>query len=143
MRSDRADPRLPPGPRPSARSQAMPPSTPTAPRAASARVSLEQAAALLPTPEGGRSVAVFEHGSLQVKLYAPRGHDPQTPHGRDEIYVVARGEGWFVRDGRRERFGPQDVLFVAAGVEHRFEDFSADLAVWVFFYGPEGGERAA
>jgi hypothetical protein len=23
---------------------------------------------------------------------------------------------------------------------HRFENFSDDLAVWVFFYGPEGGE---
>jgi hypothetical protein len=31
-------------------------------------------------------------------------------------------------------------MFVAAGVEHRFEDFSADLAVWVIFYGPPGGE---
>ena len=29
---------------------------------------------------------------------------------------------------------------LAAGVEHRFEDFSADFATWVFFYGPEGGE---
>jgi hypothetical protein len=23
---------------------------------------------------------------------------------------------------------------------HRFEPFSPDFAVWVFFYGPEGGE---
>jgi hypothetical protein len=29
---------------------------------------------------------------------------------------------------------------VAAGIEHRFEDFSEDLAVWVVFYGPTGGE---
>jgi len=32
---------------------------------------------------------------------------------------------------------------VAAGVEHRFEDFSADFAVWRVFYGVEGGELAA
>lgn len=38
----------------------------------------------------------------------------------------------------RHYFG--DVLFVPAGVEHRFEDFSDDLAGWVVFYGPEGGE---
>lgn len=31
-------------------------------------------------------------------------------------------------------------LFVPAGQEHRFEEFSADFAVWVFFYGPHGGE---
>jgi hypothetical protein len=29
---------------------------------------------------------------------------------------------------------------VKAGVEHRFEEFSKDLAVWVVFYGPDGGE---
>ena len=28
----------------------------------------------------------------------------------------------------------------AAGITHRFEDFSDDLVVWVLFYGPEGGE---
>jgi hypothetical protein len=33
-----------------------------------------------------------------------------------------------------------DLLFVAAGAEHRFEDFTDDLAVWVVFYGPCGGK---
>ena len=31
-------------------------------------------------------------------------------------------------------------MLIAAGTEHRFEDFSDDLAVWVVFYGPDGGE---
>jgi mannose-6-phosphate isomerase-like protein (cupin superfamily) len=105
------------------------------------RITLEEAAALLPTPDGKRSVAVFEHGTLQVKLYAPRGSDPQQPHTRDELYVVARGEGWFVNGERRHRFAPHDVLFAKAGVAHRFEQFADDLLVWVFFYGPEGGEQ--
>jgi quercetin dioxygenase-like cupin family protein len=48
--------------------------------------------------------------------------------------------GWFVNGGVRHRFAPGDFLFVPAGVEHRFEEFSDDLAVWVLFYGPEGGE---
>jgi len=34
-----------------------------------------------------------------------------------------------------------DVLFVAAGVEHRFSNFSEGFATWVFFYGPTGGEN--
>ncbi len=33
-----------------------------------------------------------------------------------------------------------DFLFVPAGVEHRFENFTSDFATWVFFYGPVGGE---
>jgi mannose-6-phosphate isomerase-like protein (cupin superfamily) len=104
------------------------------------RVTLDEAATMLSASGGPRSVAVFEHGTLQVKLYAPHGHDPQMPHTRDEIYVIARGKGWFVNEGRRHRFAPHDVLFARAGAVHRFEGFSPDLLVWVFFYGPEGGE---
>jgi hypothetical protein len=37
---------------------------------------------------------------------------------------------------------PGTLLFVAAGRPHRFEDFTADFATWVLFYGPEGGEVA-
>lgn len=105
------------------------------------RLTLGEALERLPGPQGEQSVLLFEHGSLVVKLYAPRGHDPQTPHSRDEIYVVAQGSGEFVRGGTRQTFAPNDVLFVAAEVEHRFENFSDDFAVWVFFYGPEGGEK--
>ena len=104
------------------------------------RITLAEAAARVPTADGKRSAAVFEHGTLQVKLYAPRGTDAQQPHTRDEAYVVARGTGWFVNDGHRHPFAANDVLFVKAGAVHRFEDFSADILVWVFFYGPEGGE---
>ncbi|MEJ7667787.1 MAG: cupin domain-containing protein [Casimicrobiaceae bacterium] len=107
------------------------------------RVSLEEAAALLPGPQGERSRPMFEHGTMLVKLYAPRGSDPQQPHTRDEIYVVARGTGWFVNGDRRHAFKPHDVLFVPARATHRFERFSDNLLVWVFFYGPEGGEQDA
>lgn len=97
--------------------------------------------AQLPGPNGERSVSGFRHGTLEIKLYAPRGHDPQTPHQRDEVYVVVSGEGEFVHEGQRDRFVAGDALFVAAGVEHRFERFTDDFAVWVFFYGPDGGEE--
>jgi hypothetical protein len=30
-------------------------------------------------------------GTLQVETYAPRGHDPQRPHIRDEAYIVIQG----------------------------------------------------
>jgi len=107
------------------------------------RITLAEAVAMVPAPDGKRSAAVFEHGTLQVKLYAPRGADPQQPHTRDEAYVVVRGAGWFVNGGHRHPFAPHDVLFVKAGVVHRFEQFSDDFLVWVFFYGPEGGETDA
>ena len=101
------------------------------------RVTVAEALARLPGPGGERFAAVLEHGELLVEIYAPRGRDPQQPHTRDELYVVVEGCGEFVNGDAREAFGPGDVLFVPAGVVHRFEDFTEDLTVWVIFYGPK------
>src|ERR1043165_3488675 len=81
----------------------------------------------LPGPEGQRFATVFNHGSLLVEIYAPRGIDLQQPHTRDEIYFVAAGTGEYVCGEIRQTFGPTDILFPAPGVEHRFENFSGDL----------------
>lgn len=104
------------------------------------RATIAEAMAQLPTPDGKRFVTVFKHGTLLVEVYAPRGNDPQTPHTRDEVYIVIEGRGTFVYDNARHTFEPGDFLFARAGVPHRFEDFADDLVVWVLFYGPEGGE---
>lgn len=87
-------------------------------------------------------VSVFTHGSLEIEIYRPVGGDPQTAHDRDEVYAVLSGNGIFSCAGERRPFAPGEVLFVAAGVEHRFEQFTPDFATWVFFYGPDGGESA-
>jgi mannose-6-phosphate isomerase-like protein (cupin superfamily) len=107
----------------------------------SAHITLDDAMAEF-VAAGGEpsSVELFRHGTLQVKLYAPRIHDRQTPHERDEVYVVAIGSGLFFDGDTRRPFGPGTFLFARAGQPHRFENFSDDLAVWVFFYGPNGGE---
>ncbi len=105
------------------------------------RFTVEEAIARLPGSEGGRSVRMFEHGTLSLLMYTPRGEDRQTPHGRDEVYVVVRGSGKYRVGDDATPFGPGDALFAPAGVGHRFEDFTDDLALWVMFYGPEGGER--
>ena len=106
------------------------------------KATVAEAVARLPGPQGERFVTVFEHGSLLVEVYAPRGSDPQTPHTRDEVYIVVEGNGDFVTAKGRQSFGPSDLLFVPAGEDHCFENFSDDLTVWVIFYGPEGGEAA-
>src|SRR4051794_12846978 len=95
-----------------------------------------------PPPPGNLAVPIFAHGTLAVELYTPTGHDPQQPHERDEVYVVARGTGRFFDGTDRRAVEPGTFIFVAAGQVHRFEDFSDDFAVWVFFYGPRGGEAA-
>lgn len=101
-----------------------------------------EAQSKIPSPEGKRFAEVFNHGSLSIELYEPRGNDPQTPHSRDEGYIVVKGSGEFVNGNDRVQFSAGDFLFAAAGEVHRFENFSEDLSVWVIFYGPEGGEKA-
>jgi mannose-6-phosphate isomerase-like protein (cupin superfamily) len=98
-------------------------------------------AALAKLSEGRRSAQILRHGSVEVRWYAPQGSDPQESHDRDEIYIVASGEGMFVRGTERVPFRANDMLFVPARMEHRFEAFSADFATWVVFWGPRGGER--
>jgi mannose-6-phosphate isomerase-like protein (cupin superfamily) len=106
------------------------------------RMTLAEAAAQLPaqTVEQLRFVTLFKRGSLSVELYAPQGRDYQQPHAQDELYIVMSGSGVFVNDGERSPFGPGDVLFVPAGVEHRFENFTREFQTWVIFYGPHGAE---
>jgi len=101
---------------------------------------LHDALAKGPPPRGNLAVPIFSHGSLAAELYAPVGHDPQKPHSRDEVYFVTRGRGFFFDGEKRHAVEPGSFLFVPAGHIHRFENFSTDFAVWVVFYGPEGGE---
>ena len=105
--------------------------------------SLADALAKLPTANGDDFAVVFEHGTLKLEMYAPQGCDAQTPHARDEVYVIARGTGVFECAGTRTRFACGDSLFVPAGAEHRFAEFSDDFATWVMFYGLPGGECPA
>jgi mannose-6-phosphate isomerase-like protein (cupin superfamily) len=94
-------------------------------------------------PAGEHSVSLLQRGTLKLKLSFPVHPNQQTPHEQDEIYVIARGRGILVHDGERDSFESGDLMFVAAGTEHHFEEFTDDLAVWVVFYGPDGGEVPA
>ncbi len=78
---------------------------------------------------------LIEDATYDIGLYKPDGVDPQTPHSRDELYIVAAGTGEFVCDGKTRAFAPGDMLMVPAGVEHRFQNFSEDFSTWVVFFG--------
>lgn len=102
------------------------------------QVSIEEAMQFL---EGDtRFATVIEHGSMIVEIYQPMEKDHQTPHAQDELYVIINGSGEFLNDGKVTEFKAGDVLFVPAGVEHRFEKFTEDFKTWVIFYGAIGGE---
>jgi mannose-6-phosphate isomerase-like protein (cupin superfamily) len=104
-------------------------------------VSFAEALKKGPPPPGNLAVPIFSHGTLAVELYTPVDKDPQKPHTRDEIYFVARGDGLFFDGEQKHVVEAGSFIFVPAGQVHRFEDFSSDFAVWVAFYGPDGGEK--
>ena len=113
------------------------------PKDRSGVIRLAEAQLGIPGHAGERSVLVLRRGTLDVKLSLPVPPNQQTPHAQDEIYVVIRGRGVLIHNGKRDRFESGDLLFVAAGTEHHYEDFTEDLALWRVFYGRSGGEVPA
>jgi len=105
------------------------------------KVSITDAVEKLDQAHGQLFAKVMEHGTMSVEIYRPIKNDPQTPHKQDELYVVISGNGVFLNGDERATFKPGDVLFVKAGVKHRFENFTDDFMTWVIFYGREGGEK--
>jgi mannose-6-phosphate isomerase-like protein (cupin superfamily) len=90
-----------------------------------------------PVSASGLSRVALSNADIEVRHYAPKGNDPQTPHDRDELYFVISGTGVFERNGEGTPFKAGDALFAAAGDQHRFAKFSDDFATWVLFYGPK------
>lgn len=73
--------------------------------------------------------------SLSVGLYVlPAGSvDGQQPHTEDEVYYVVSGKGRFTHADEEQDVQAGSILFVAAGVEHRFHSITEDLKIIVFF----------
>ena len=44
---------------------------------------------------------LFKTGTLDLELYKPHLVDKQTPHDRDEVYIIATGEATFVLEAKQ------------------------------------------
>jgi len=73
--------------------------------------------------------------SMSAGLYVlPAGAaDPQKPHNEDELYYVVRGRARMKVGSEEEEIHAGSMIFVEAGVEHRFFDIDDELQVLVFF----------
>jgi len=61
--------------------------------------------------------------------------DPQQPHREDELYYVVSGQATITVGDEQRPVGPGSLIFVAAGVTHRFHDITERLELLVVF-GP-------
>jgi len=71
--------------------------------------------------------------SAGVYVLQAGAKDPQTPHQQDEMYYVVPGRGRMKAGAEDHAVGEGSVIFVEAGVEHRFHDIEEELVVLVFF----------
>ncbi|MGD2114531.1 MAG: cupin domain-containing protein [Acidobacteriota bacterium] len=106
---------------------------------AQAAFRLEQLEGELAATEGPY-LPFFDSRSLRLGLYAlPAGaRDDQPVHDDDEIYHVVAGRAtlWVGDEDGEDTLIPVEpgaIVFVRAGVEHRFIDIEEDLEVLVIF----------
>jgi mannose-6-phosphate isomerase-like protein (cupin superfamily) len=104
------------------------------------KFSVDELSAILPLPaneiwtEGVWDVEPFRKGNVSLVFFAPRGTDHQTSHDEDEFYFIIRGSGNIIIGGESFPFTAGDAFFVAANLEHRFEDFTEGFATWAVFF---------
>ncbi|MBP6432679.1 MAG: cupin domain-containing protein [Ferruginibacter sp.] len=97
-------------------------------------VSIEEAIKALQQQSDKPFITILKDKKMSIEYFAPKNIDTQQPHAQDEIYVIASGTSYFYRNGETIECKNGDVIFVPAGMEHRFVNFSEDFATWVIFY---------
>ena len=80
--------------------------------------------------------------SLGLYVLPAGGTDGQQPHTEDEAYHVISGRARITVGDEVRDVGPGSIVFVAAGVPHRFHDILEEVVILVVF-GPAEGARAA
>ncbi len=71
--------------------------------------------------------------SAGIYLLPAGGADPQSPHKEDEMYYVVRGRARMRSGTEDQPVSEGSIIFVAAGVEHRFYEIAEELMILVFF----------
>ena len=82
----------------------------------------------------------FRTTTLRTGLYVlpVDGVDDQQPHVEDEVYSILDGRAVLDIDGEDHPVGPGSILYVRAGVPHRFHSITEELSVLVFFASGKG-----
>ncbi|MER5930228.1 cupin domain-containing protein [Streptomyces sp. NPDC002054] len=88
----------------------------------------------------GAYLQFLRERNMSVGLYAlDAGQtDPQSPHRQDEVYFVVSGRASITVGEETTTVARGSVVYVPAGVPHRFHHISEDLKVLVVFSPPEG-----
>ena len=102
-------------------------------------VTLLEALSQVQDPQSRRFAEILKQGNLSIERFSPYA-EPLGPHSRDVAYMVVQGTGVFIMGEKRIKFETGDFLFTPAGMTHRFDHLSEDIAVWIISYGKNGNE---
>ncbi len=83
----------------------------------------------------GAYLQFLRERNMSVGLYAldAGAQDPQQPHGQDEVYFVVSGRASVTVGEETTQVARGSVVYVPAGVPHKFHHISEDLRVLVVF----------
>jgi len=71
--------------------------------------------------------------SMGLYVLAVGSPDPQQPHTEDEVYYIISGRADILVGEDVQSVQSGTVVYVPAGIEHRFQNISEDLTLLVFF----------
>lgn len=93
------------------------------------------------TNSGKRYLEFLRVPAMSAGIYVlpAGGTDLQSPHHEDEMYYVVRGQARMRAGSEDHAVSDGSIIFVAAGVEHRFYEITEELTVLVFFAPAETG----
>jgi mannose-6-phosphate isomerase-like protein (cupin superfamily) len=88
----------------------------------------------------GAYLRFLNERNMSAGLYAlsPGETDTQAPHRQDEIYLVISGRAAITVGDETTHVARGSVVYVPAGVPHRFHHITEELRVMVVFSPPEG-----
>ncbi|PYC64755.1 cupin domain-containing protein [Streptomyces tateyamensis] len=89
--------------------------------------------------QNGAYLRFLKEGTMSAGLYAlaPGETDTQGAHQQDELYQVISGRASLTVGDETCTVGRGSVVFVPAGVPHRFHHITEELRVLVVFSPPE------
>ncbi|MEU9026101.1 cupin domain-containing protein [Streptomyces sp. NPDC048383] len=88
----------------------------------------------------GAYLQFLRERNMSAGLYALDAgqSDPQQPHQQDEVYVVVSGRASITVGEETTVVANGSVVYVPAGVPHKFHHITEPLKVLVVFSPPEG-----
>ncbi|MFB8244745.1 cupin domain-containing protein [Streptomyces sp. NPDC055952] len=87
----------------------------------------------------GAYLQFLREQNMSVGLYALDAgqQDPQRPHHQDEVYFIVSGRASITVGVETTQVARGSIVYVPAGVTHRFHHITEDLRVLVVFSPPE------